>query len=148
MKLAIALVTVSVLSIFAAEDSWKSLQIKSGTEVRVYKRATSSPVVGKLDEVRPEALILVVKDTLTSIAKDDINRIDARPEQTGPRVKRESKTEMKTSNPGPGTPGLNQGSGAPEGHSSSTLTFGGKPDFETVYRRTPASAPMKGNDNK
>ncbi len=140
MKVQIALLMLPLSGLFAADDPWtKQRGLKSGTEVRVYKRAVAKPVVGKLDEVREDSIVMVVKDTQVSISKDDVDRLDARPEQTASRMRKETKTETTYPTPGPGTPGLKQSSGAPEGHTSSSLTFGSKPDFETVYRRVAVS---------
>ena len=43
---------LTATTIFAAEDAWtKVSKLKSGAEVRIFKRATSQPMLGKLDEV-------------------------------------------------------------------------------------------------
>ena len=86
------------------------------------------------DEANDENLVVATKTEQVAIAKDQIDRIDYRPPKTGPKVTKETKTQVdpKLS---PATaphdaPGLSSSS-------SSTMSMG-KPDFETIYRRLPA----------
>jgi hypothetical protein len=135
MKRTILFVLTSLIAL-AADDGWtKVREIKSGTEIRVYRRGVKQPILAKFDEANDESLVVATKTEQVAIAKDQIDRVDYRPPKTGSRVSRESKTtteiDTKTSSstvphnaPGPTT------------SSSSSLNIGGKPDFETVYRRT------------
>jgi hypothetical protein len=129
----------AALAIFAAGDSWdKVRELKSGAELRIYKKGARQPVLAKLDKATEENLVIVLKDEQTAIEKDDIDRIDARPPQSGSRIVKETKTtttspehtvaphERARNSPSPGT------------STSSSLTIGSRPDFETVYRRVPA----------
>src|SRR5258705_11986848 len=79
---------------FAADDPWAKVKdLKSGTEIRIYKRGTTAPLVGKIDEVRDDSLAVVLKNEQVSIAKDLIDRLDARPSQSGKRMVSETKTK-------------------------------------------------------
>ena len=121
---------------FAADDPWAKVKVlKSGTEIRVYKRGVSAPVMAKLDEVREESLSVVVKNEQVTIEKDQIERLDYRP-QAGSRMVTE--TKAKTENPDPTPPkGMNHGPAVPGASSSTSVSFGSKPDFQTIYRRQP-----------
>jgi hypothetical protein len=123
-----------LLAPLPAEDPWAEVAaLKSGTELRIYKSGSSQPVPARMDELKEESLLVVVKNEQVAIKRADIDRIDARP-SGGSRVTRESKAtqEMKADSGVGGRPG-NVG---PSTSSSSSLTIGGKPDFKTVYRRS------------
>jgi hypothetical protein len=123
-----------------AEDPWTKVRaIKSGSELRIYKREAKQPVMATFDEATDERIVVVVKNEQVSISKDDIDRLDARP-KSGRPVTRESK--VTTSAPGNPAPTDQRPGGGPPGPSqsvSSGVSFGSKPDFETVYRRLPAA---------
>lgn len=131
--------------LFAAEDPWSKVRdLKSGTEIRVYKTGSKTPVIAKIDEANEGRLVLVIKDTQTAIPKEEIERVDARPAQSGSRVRTESQT--KTTNPDikPSTPGLaQQAASTPSRSTSSELSVGSKPGFETIYRRTASKTSSK-----
>jgi len=128
------LILLAVTAAFPAEDDWaKVAALKSGTEVRVYKKGTPQPVVARFNEATSENLIVVIKNEQVAIAKDAVVRVDARPAQRTSRYTSETKSIDDTSKPRPvgGVPGS-------VSSTSSGLTITGKPDFETVYRRAPA----------
>jgi hypothetical protein len=118
------------------EDPWRKLRsLKGGGEVRVFKRGSPQPVVGQFGDATDENLTVVLKNEEIAIAKEQIERIDYRPPQSGVHGHSESRTTM------------NDGGAAPvdspfssTGATSSTSTsysFGSKGDFQTVYRRIP-----------
>ena len=121
----------------AAGDPWaKVKEIKSGTEIRVYKKGSTQPLVVKMDEATDERLLYVNKNEQTSIAKEDIDRLDARP--SGKRVVTKETTEKQSdtnADPRSAIPSPTPTRPGPTGSSSTNYSFGGKPDFETVYRR-------------
>jgi hypothetical protein len=119
---------------FAADDPWtKVKELKSGTEIRIYKRGASAPVTGKIDEAREENLSVVIKNEQMTIGKDQIERLDYRP-QAGSKMATE--TRSKIENPDTRPPvGMNHGPAVPKASSSSNVSFGSKPDFRTIYRR-------------
>jgi hypothetical protein len=123
-------------AVFAAEkpDPWtKVREIKSGAEVRILKRDAKQPVLARFDEARDDSIVVVVKNEQVAIAKDDIERIDARPSGSS-RVKTESKTTTTGPEKQPATPVPNRSPG-PSTSVSSGISVGSKPGFETVYRR-------------
>src|SRR5450759_5421864 len=76
-----------------ADDPWaKVRELKSGTELRIYKTGAKQPELVKMDEATDESVVVVLKNEQVSIAKDQIERIDYRPVRTGSRVVKETKT--------------------------------------------------------
>jgi hypothetical protein len=141
-RLLVLLAAAVSIVLAASPDPWAAVvKLKSGAEIRVWKKGSMQPVLGKFDEANDERLILVVKNEQTAIPREQIERLDARPAQQGSRVKVESKTTtddpQKAKEP---TPGMYSEPAVGGTSSSSSVHFGGKPDFETVYRR-PAGAP-------
>ena len=132
------------LALFGADDPWaKVKELKSGTDLRVYKKGAAQPLNVKMGELTDENLIVIDKKEETAISRDAIERIDARP--TGkPRVTSESKVATKdsTGDAGAVTPTANSRGGGPTTESSTSYSVGSRPDFETVYRRAPV-APKK-----
>lgn len=128
------------------EDPWqKVIDLKSGSEVRVIKKgAAAKPVLGVFDEANSERIVVVVKNEQIAIPKDEIDRLDARP-KGGSRVTRESKstTNMPMDRPTAANPTDRMRPTPPNSTSSTSsgVTIGNKPDFETVYRRVWTSRP-------
>jgi hypothetical protein len=141
-KMALLLLTVAVA--FAADDPWTKVKnLKSGTEIRVLKKGSMQPVLGKIDEATDENLIVVVKNEQIAIAKDLIDRLDFRPAQPGGRFVKETTTKVDDSNQSKEPPaGMNHQSIGPGYSSGTSVNIQGKPDFETLYRR-PLGAPKK-----
>jgi len=137
------LLLLSAITLVAADDPWAKVQeVKSGSELRVFKKGAKQPVLAKLDQVTEESVVIVVKNEQVAVPKEEIDRIDARP-TGGNRVTRQTTTKMNApGNPSPSDQRIGGGSPGPSSSSSSSLSFGGKPDFETVYRRS-AGAPKK-----
>ena len=122
---------------FGAEDEWAKVKaLKTGAEIRVFKKGSMQPVMAQMDELTDENLVVLVKKTQTAIPKDQIDRIDARP-SAGSRVTKETTTKETYPDPksasGPEVPGAT---------TSTNVSIGSKPDFEMVYRR-PIGAPKK-----
>jgi hypothetical protein len=128
---------------FAADDGWTKVRdVKSGTEVRIIKKGSREPVLAKMDEANDERVVVVLKNEQVSIAKDQIDRFDARPNKPGSRITRESKTTVSNNENQPSTPGLRTAPG-PSTSVSSGLSIGSKPDFETIYRRQVGAPPKQ-----
>lgn len=122
---------------FAAEDPWaKVKELKSGTEIRIYKKGADSPLTAKLDEARDENLTVVLKNEQVTIERDSIDRLDYRPVKPGGRVTAETKTKTEAPDAKPAA-GMSHGAPVPGSSSSTSVSFGGKPDFEVLYRRPP-----------
>lgn len=106
------------------EDDWDKLgQLRSGTELRVFRKGTREPLNAQLGEATEENLVVVVGNGQSAIPRDQIDRIDARPSSARP-VTRETKTRDSVDT-----------KGKPERSYSSGVSVGSKPGFETVYRR-------------
>ena len=128
-----------ILCSFAAEDAWSKVKaLKSGTEIRVFQAGIKEPLIGEIDEADEERLVLVVKNELKAVSKADIERLEAKPSGGRPVTKtRTVKNEdpsaqlAKPKVPVPGsaaTPALSS--------ASSSVSYGGKPGFELVYRKS------------
>jgi hypothetical protein len=136
----IALFLALAVSVLAEGNPWAKVQeLKSGSELRIYKKGASQPVLATFDEANDERMVIVVKNKQMAVAKEDIDQVDARPvvKKTPRKLTFDQSTKTKdpefTPHPNPGIP-------APETSSSSSVALGGtsKPDFETVYRRAAA----------
>jgi hypothetical protein len=131
------LFALAALTVFAAETSWDRVRdLKTGTELRIFKKGSRQPVIGTMDEANDERLVVVIKNEELAIPKDDIERIDFRPATKSHAVKETRTTQSdstQTTSVGP------QPKGSQPGPTTSTTTSIGtasKPDFETIYRRT------------
>ena len=133
---------------FGADDPWAKVKaLKTGTELRVYKRGSAQPLVVKMDELTDDNLVVILKNEQTAIARDQIERIDSRPAGRT-RTVTDTRTAEKdaATDPRSTIPGPNQPPGAM--HAATTTTASGvnwtKQEFETIYRRTAAApAPAK-----
>lgn len=134
------LALMAVMTVVEAEDAWtKVREIKSGAELRIYKKGVKQPIVANMDEATEDKLIVATKNEQIAILKADIDRIDARPVKTGSRVTKETRTTTESSTePEVKVAGAPRSQPGASTSTSSSVSFGSKPDFETVYRRTPA----------
>ncbi len=133
---------LAVATLFAADDPWAKVQsLKSGTEIRVIKKGSTQPLIGKFDEATAERLMLVLKNEQIAIPKDQVDRLEYRP--AGSRVSVTGKTVHEDPSAAR-EPRAGMGH-EPEGGATNTSTnvnIGSKPDFELLYRR-PIGAPKK-----
>jgi len=133
-------VLLAASTAFAADDPWgKVKDLKSGTELRIYKKGTAQPILAKSDEVTEDNLIVVVKNEQIAIAKDLVDRIDYRPNKDS-RITTETKSKQTDPDPIPGPPG--HVSAVPGTSTSTSVGIGSKPDFELIYKR-PGAPPKK-----
>lgn len=128
------LLSAAALTAAAQTTSWDKVKaLKSGTELRIVQQGVERPIEATFDELRDDDVLVVVKNEQKAIPKYQIDRIDARP-KGGSRVTTETKT--KTEDPDTRPQATPQSRPAVPGTShSSGLSIGGKPGFETVYRR-------------
>ncbi|MBN9662756.1 MAG: hypothetical protein J0H49_31450 [Acidobacteria bacterium] len=134
---------LTALAVFAADDPWTKVRaVKSGTELRILKKDARQPLLAKMDELTENSLLVIVKNEQVAIPKEEIERIDARPLQTGSRVTKETKTGNTGTAPRDAASPKPNRDGGPSSSTSSSVAFGSKPDFETVYTRL-APAPAK-----
>jgi hypothetical protein len=141
MSRRIVLFLAFVIAAFAAsDDPWNAVtKLKSGAEIRVLKKGSMQPVMGKFDEADADRLLMVVKNEQIAIPREDVLRLDARPAQAGGRVKVESKTTTNDPQRAKEPPAGMHPEPVTGTTTTSGLSFTGKPDFETVYRRPPAT---------
>ena len=133
------LVILAGVAAFGAEDEWAKVKgLKTGAEIRVFKKGSMQPLLAQMDELTDENLIVIVKKTQTAIPKEQIDRIDARP-IAGSRVTKETTTKETY---GDAKAGAQSTPDVPVTTTSSSVSVGSKPDFETVYRR-PVGGPKK-----
>ena len=130
---------LAATAVFAAEDSWNKVKdLKSGTELRIYKRGVKQPVMAKFDELNDENLVVATKSEQVAIAKADIDRIDYRPMKSGNKPVVENKTTTSVEPPTTSATAPHNAQ-VPSTSSSSSLSFG-KPEFEVLYRRSPVTS--------
>jgi hypothetical protein len=135
------------LALAGADDPWaKVKELKTGTELRVYKRGALQPMTVKMGDLTDENLVVINKNAETAIARDEIDRIESRPSGK-PRVTTESKISTKDVTgdpkaviPAPNARGVASGSGT---STSSGISVGSRPDFETIYQRPTGGGPKK-----
>ena len=132
------------LTAFAATDPWAKVKdLKTGQDLRIYKIGTKQPILAKFDDLTDSGLVVIIKNEQVGIDRDDIDRIDARPDKDS-RISKDSRTTTEL--PEPAGPRPQGSTGVPGGSTSNTVSVGSKPDFENVYRRTavtPDPAPKK-----
>jgi hypothetical protein len=135
-RILLSVLTLAVL--LGAENPWdKVRQLKSGTDLRIYKTGAVKPLDAKMDEATADHLGVVIKNRQVSIARDQIDRIDSRAPAGKAVTTREDKSAIKMASPDPtqpwqGSPGITQSTSSTVSRSRTTT------GFETVYRRPPA----------
>ena len=141
-----ALFLSAALLAFGADDPWAKLkELKTGTELRVFKKGAAQPLLVKMDELTDDNLVVINKNEQSAIARDQIDRVDYRPSGKS-RVTKETTTKV---NDGVGDPRAvipspkQQGNPGPSTSTSSNVSIGSKPDFETIYKRPTGGAPKK-----
>jgi hypothetical protein len=140
----LVLLFCTALVAFAADDPWaKVKELKTGTELRVYKKGAAQPLLVQMDELTDDNLVVIDKKRQSAIARDQIDRVDYRPSGKS-RVTRETTTKVSDSvgDPKAVIPSPNPGAPSSTTSTSSNLSIGSKPDFETIYKRPP-SPPKK-----
>jgi hypothetical protein len=121
--------------LLGADESWMRVKdLKSHSELRIYKKGAREPVIATFDEANDERILVVLKNSQVAIPKDDIDRIEARPAKSPRKVNVDSTVKQTdpdlTPHPNPGIP-------VPGTSSSSSVSLGGdsRPGFENIYRR-------------
>jgi hypothetical protein len=133
---------ISAASLAAAADNpWdKVKELKSGAEIRIVRKGVSQPIEARFDELTEDNVVIVVKNEQKAIPRNDIDRLDARP-RSGSRVTTETKTTIDQPGPAPPQGKPTEKPNIPGQTYSSGLSIGGKPAYETIYRRaTPPPA--------
>ena len=139
----VLLFLVSALAVFAADDPWAKVKdLKTGTEIRIYKKGSSQPVAAQMGDLTEDNVIVVVKKEESAIPRDQIDRIDAR--AAARRVTSQTTTKQTYPDAEAAAPSSNNGADVPGTSTSTSVNFGSKPDFETVYRRPPGGPKTDG----
>ena len=126
----------------AADDPWQKVRdLKTGTELRVFRNGKPQPLLVKLDEATTDNLVVIQKNQQVAIPKEEIDRIDYRP-TGGRRVTTETKSTTDSHDAQPPRPAAGSPTPGPSQSTSSNVSVGSKPDFETIYRR-PSPAPKR-----
>ena len=145
------LLFVLPLLALGADDPWtKVREVKSGTELLIYKQGLKKAIAAKMDEATETRLMIVIGESQVAIPKAEIDRIEQRPLPKGSRVTRETKTTKGVFDSaadghadGHGQP-MKQGQTKPpasaSSSTSSSVSIGGKAPFEPLYRR-PLTSP-------
>ena len=130
------LLLVLPLLALCADDPWtKVREVKSGTELLIYKQGLKKAIMAKMDEATETRLMIVIGESQVAIPKAEIDRIEQRPLPKGSRVTRETKTTK-------GVYEGHEGQTQPPATSSSasSVSIGSKAPFEPLYRR-PLTSP-------
>jgi hypothetical protein len=146
LKTTILLCAAAALAI-GADDPWaKVKELKTGAELRVYKRGATQPLSVKMDELTDENLVVISKSEQVAIPRDQIERIDSRPAgRTRTTTDTATAEKNAATDPRSNIPGPNSPPGAmhaPSTTTSSGVTWTSQP-FETIYHRTAGGAPKK-----
>jgi hypothetical protein len=132
----ILVLSLAAMAAFAADPWAKVQELKSGGEVRIFKTHSTKPVLGKIEEVHDDSVIIATRNEEIAVQKDDIDRLDYRPAggTKGTKTTRTTTSDPVANAAGPAPTHSREANGS--GASSSTdYSFGSKPDFQTVYRR-------------
>lgn len=142
MMMRLAVFLFAALAAVGADDAWaKVKELGSGSELKIWKKGAAQPVEAVYDDLTEEKLLVVLKNEQVAIAKDEINRIDARPKGQKRQAVKETRVERDVHRPeraaAPPRSMREPAAGSPQSSVSNTVSFsGGKAPFETVYRRT------------
>jgi len=133
----LAIVLLAAVTACAADDPWTKVRdLKSGTELRIFKKGGMHPIQAKMEQANPDSLIIVLKNEELAIPREQIDRIDYRPLKAGGRVTKETRETVETADAQ--TAAETRNNIPSETVSSGTsYVIGPLPDFQTIYRRPP-----------
>jgi len=133
-------VTAAIGAAIAAEDTWEKVRgLKSGTELRITRDGAKQPILADMDHATEDRLYIATKKAQLTIPKGEIQRLEYR-QKGGSRLnKQTSVTSTAPGNPAPSDQRIGGGAPGPSHSSSTSLSIGSKPDFETIYSRLPNS---------
>src|ERR1035441_1373500 len=133
----LALFLCAALLALGADDPWaKVKELKTGAELRVFKKGAAQPLLVQMDELTDDNLVVIAKNQQTAIPRDQIERVDYRPSGKS-RVTKETTSKVNDA----------AGATGPSNSTSSNLVIGSKPDFETIYRRPPTPPKKNAQDS-
>ena len=124
------LLMLSAAAVFAADDPWQNVKdLKSGTDLRVFRRGSNQPLLVHMGELTDDNLVVIDKKAERAIPREEIDRIDSRPPK--PTWVKEEKTSNTVNPDGSNSSGYSSG-----------YSKGSRVDFETIYSR-PVPPPKK-----
>jgi len=123
------LLMLAAAAVFAADDPWQNVKdLKSGTDLRVFRRGSNQPLLVHMGELTDDNLVVIDKKAERAIPREEIDRIDSRPPK--PTWVKEEKTSDKVNSDGRNSSSYSSG-----------YSKGSRGDFETIFRR--AARPPK-----
>jgi len=123
------LLMLAAAAVFAADDPWQNVKdLKSGTDLRVFRRGSNQPLLVQMGELTDYNLVVIDKKAERAIPREEIDRIDSRPPK--PTWVKEEKTSDKVNSDGRNSSSYSSG-----------YSKGSRGDFETIFRR--AARPPK-----
>ena len=115
-----AVLLLSMSLLLSAADPWEKVRnLKTGSDLKIYKTGVAEPIVAKSVDVTERKLIVIIKNAETAMNKADIERIDYQPPPSKPTT---TKTYSADS----------------DSASMSISRSGGRDGWQTVFQRTPA----------
>src|SRR5215467_9296808 len=74
------LLMLAAAAVFAADDPWQNVKdLKSGTDLRVFRRGSNQPLLVQMGELTDDNLVVIDKKAERAIPREEIDRIDSRP---------------------------------------------------------------------
>ncbi|MCU0227445.1 MAG: hypothetical protein MUF01_07375 [Bryobacterales bacterium] len=122
----------------SGQENWQAVrELPSGTEIRLLQEGQVKPLLAVLEEATDEVLRVAVKKQQLSIDRAEVRRIEARRKGAKPTTRTETipSTDGKGPVPGSEIPGPIPPGRGPSGSIATTVAFGGKGKFETVYTK-------------
>ena len=124
------LLVLAAAAAFGADDPWQNVKdLKSGTDLRVFRRGSNQPLLVHMGELTDDNLVVIDKKAERAIPREEIDRIDSRPPK--PTWVKEEKTSDTVNSDGRNSSSYSSG-----------YSKGSRGDFETIFRR-PARPPRK-----
>jgi len=124
---------VAAMTALADDDPWAKVRdLKSGSQLRIYKVGEKDAIFAKLDQAGEESLIVITKNAQVSIPKEEIERLDLR--VVGLRsAAKQTRVDRKVAPKGAEV----TGNTIPGATTSVTSGLSRPQPFETIYRRAP-----------
>jgi hypothetical protein len=102
-----------------AADPWDKVRdLKTGSDLRIYKTGVTEPVRAQFADVTERKLLVIIKNSETAITKSEIERIDYQPPPTKSRTKTYDAT--------------------PDSASMSISSGNSREGWQTIYQRPPS----------
>jgi hypothetical protein len=74
------LLMLAAAATFAADDPWQKVKdLKSGTDLRVFRRGSTQPQLVQMGDLTDDNLVVIDKKAERAIPREEIDRIDSRP---------------------------------------------------------------------